>query len=156
MSNKIMNIEDFPRCLVLDRRVIASTLASGLSPIWLCREFTTAITFIGRLQGGNHLSRRFPAPSRRTWKTFGKLPKVYRTNGGTAIQCRKECRRNGGIKCSPSGLSKLIETLYQRRSSIRQLITNFREHTRNPFPNWKNIRQVSVPAMPAESQECRV
>ncbi|PYP90100.1 MAG: phosphatidylinositol kinase [Candidatus Angelobacter sp. Gp1-AA117] len=34
------------------------------------------------------------------------------------------------------GLSRLIETLYRRRSSVRDLITNFRTSSRNPFPNW--------------------
>lgn len=33
-------------------------------------------------------------------------------------------------------LHRLIETLYQRRSKIRDLITDFRHSTRNPFPNW--------------------
>ena len=33
-------------------------------------------------------------------------------------------------------LFRLIENLYQRRSSIRDLITAFRNSTRNPFPNW--------------------
>jgi Family of unknown function (DUF6876)/HipA-like kinase len=34
------------------------------------------------------------------------------------------------------GLDRLVETLYQRRRYIRDLITSFRESTRNPFPNW--------------------
>jgi hypothetical protein len=33
-------------------------------------------------------------------------------------------------------LSRLIENLYERRSSIRNLITGFRNSFRNPFPNW--------------------
>jgi len=33
-------------------------------------------------------------------------------------------------------LSRLIENLCQRRSCIRDLITAFRNSTRNPFPNW--------------------
>lgn len=33
-------------------------------------------------------------------------------------------------------LSRLIESLYQRRSLVRDLITSFRNSTRNPFPNW--------------------
>jgi hypothetical protein len=33
-------------------------------------------------------------------------------------------------------LFRLIESLYQRRSSIRDLIVTFRNSTRNPFPNW--------------------
>jgi hypothetical protein len=52
-------------------------------------------------------------------------------------------------------LRRLLETLHQRRSMIRDLITQFREHERNPFPNWKHTAQVAVPALPAESLECR-
>jgi HipA-like kinase len=33
-------------------------------------------------------------------------------------------------------LSRLIESLNHRRSSVRDLITSFRNSTRNPFPNW--------------------
>jgi hypothetical protein len=40
--------------------------------------------------------------------------------------------RHGSIE----DLSCLIESLYQRRSSIRDLIVAFRNSTRNPFPNW--------------------
>ena len=33
-------------------------------------------------------------------------------------------------------LSRLISSLYQRRSLVGDLITGFRNSTRNPFPNW--------------------
>jgi hypothetical protein len=33
-------------------------------------------------------------------------------------------------------LSRLIESLYQRRSLVRNLIASFRNSTRKPFPNW--------------------
>jgi hypothetical protein len=36
----------------------------------------------------------------------------------------------------PTDLCRLIETLYQRRSKIRDLITAFRNSTRNPFSRW--------------------
>ena len=36
----------------------------------------------------------------------------------------------------PTDLAKLIETLDRRRSKIRDLITAFRESSRNPFPHW--------------------
>jgi hypothetical protein len=39
---------------------------------------------------------------------------------------------------SASDLARLIENLHQRRSSIRDLITGFRNSTRNPFPNWRD------------------
>ncbi len=43
-----------------------------------------------------------------------------------------------------SGLAQLIDTLYQRRSRIRDLITAFRESYRNPFPHWTSQVSVSV------------
>jgi hypothetical protein len=36
------------------------------------------------------------------------------------------------------GLFQLIETLYKRRSFVRDFITGFRESPRNPFPHWSN------------------
>jgi hypothetical protein len=33
-------------------------------------------------------------------------------------------------------LSRLVSSLYQRRPLVRDLITSFRNSTRNPFPNW--------------------
>jgi hypothetical protein len=35
-----------------------------------------------------------------------------------------------------SGMNRLIEMLYRRRPSIRDLISEFRKSKRNPFPNW--------------------
>ena len=35
------------------------------------------------------------------------------------------------------GLERLVETLYERRPKIRDLIVAFRDSSRNPFPNWK-------------------
>ncbi len=43
-------------------------------------------------------------------------------------------------------LSRLITALYQRRSLVRDLITSFRNSTRNPFPNW--TQEVCRPAKP--------
>jgi hypothetical protein len=38
-----------------------------------------------------------------------------------------------------NGLSRLIETLHKRRTSVRDLITSFRTSSRSPFPNWTEI-----------------
>ena len=35
------------------------------------------------------------------------------------------------------GLFQLVEMLYRRRSRVRDLITEFRNSVRRPFPNWK-------------------
>ena len=35
------------------------------------------------------------------------------------------------------GLERLVETLLERRSRIRELIAAFRDSSRQPFPQWK-------------------
>jgi hypothetical protein len=42
-------------------------------------------------------------------------------------------------QCDSEGLTRLIDTLYRRRALIRDLITGFRNSTRNPFPKWAAI-----------------
>ena len=44
------------------------------------------------------------------------------------------CPGNGGRRDSRLTFGALIDTLYQRRSKIRDLITAFRNATRGPFP----------------------
>lgn len=44
-------------------------------------------------------------------------------------------------------LEQLLETLFKRRSLIRDLITAFKNSSRNPFPNWS--RTASYPLLPA-------
>jgi hypothetical protein len=44
----------------------------------------------------------------------------------------------------PSELEQLMETLVKRRSRVRELITGFRESTRNPFPYWGSGRKSIV------------
>jgi hypothetical protein len=39
-------------------------------------------------------------------------------------------------QCDSEGLTRLIDKLYRRRSFIRDLLTAFRNSSRNPFPNW--------------------
>ncbi len=49
-------------------------------------------------------------------------------------------------------LEQLVQTLDQRRSRARKLITEFRQSIRNPFPNWQSqihIRQVPESSMRA-------
>lgn len=42
------------------------------------------------------------------------------------------------------GLRQLIETVYERRLQIRELIEAFRTSERNPFPNWKDGPAVRI------------
>jgi hypothetical protein len=54
-------------------------------------------------------------------------------------------------------LSRLIESLHQRRSLVRDLITSFRNSTRNPFPNWtaKVSRSLDAIADKPDKEETR-
>jgi hypothetical protein len=73
---------------------------------------------------------------------------------GDLWQCASQMPREW-YQQDRAGLSRLIETLHKRRSVIRDLITQFRQHERNPFPNWKHTPQVAVPDLPADALECR-
>jgi hypothetical protein len=42
-------------------------------------------------------------------------------------------------------MEKLMETLLQRKPRVRELIGQFRESTREPFPNWGPMQSVVVP-----------
>lgn len=41
-------------------------------------------------------------------------------------------------------LEELVSELARRRRLIRKLIKEFRDSTRNPFPNWKDSVQLAV------------
>jgi hypothetical protein len=50
-------------------------------------------------------------------------------------------------------LQALVETLYQRRHKIRDVITAFRESSRQPFPSWKcSTTQVFMPSVKDQNQ----
>ncbi|HEY6253715.1 MAG TPA: phosphatidylinositol kinase, partial [Candidatus Angelobacter sp.] len=43
-------------------------------------------------------------------------------------------------QCNWEALSGLVESLYARRSTVRDLIVRFRDCSRDPFPDWKENR----------------
>jgi hypothetical protein len=47
----------------------------------------------------------------------------------------------------PRTIEQLMETMLQRRSRVRGLITQFRESSREPFPNWADKAMVVVPGI---------
>jgi hypothetical protein len=67
------------------------------------------------------LSRAEQIDSAELWKLTEGVPEEWWSRYGSA-----------------DALSHLINALYDRRSSIRDLITAFRTSSRNPFPNWKD------------------
>jgi hypothetical protein len=51
-----------------------------------------------------------------------------------AVRCRYSRRV---VRRRSHGLNRLAETLHRRRGAIRNLITELRRSSRNPFPNWR-------------------
>ena len=49
----------------------------------------------------------------------------------------------------PAELEVLMEAMLKRRSRVRELVTMFRESSRNPFPNWGKVGRVVVPEVMA-------
>jgi hypothetical protein len=65
-------------------------------------------------------------PAAELWKIAEQVPPVW-YGGDLAV------------------IERLMETLLQRRSRVRELIEQFRESDREPFPNWGSSRRVTVP-----------
>lgn len=145
----VVNIEDFARVLVLDK--------------WTCNSDGRQAIFKPRApQGGPHAAVfidqgfcfnagewNFPdAPLRGTyarqcvyqtvteWESFEPaLTRAEEMDPGElwlyAAQVPEEW-----YEYDITGMHCLIETLYRRRLRIRELISDFRKSSRNPFPNW--------------------
>jgi hypothetical protein len=152
MLQKTRNLQDFVRVLVLDkwagnadgRQVVFTKPATA-------RKYSA--TFIDQGYCFNCSEWNFPdSPLRGVfarncvyqhvsgWESFEPVLSRAEQMGSTELWALTEgmpeewWSRYG----SQDDLSRLIETLYQRRSSIRDLITGFRNSTRNPFPNWRD------------------
>jgi hypothetical protein len=54
----------------------------------------------------------------------------------------------------PVTLEKLVDALFSRRLIIRDLITAFRNSSRNPFPNWSRTANYSLFSSPAADLIC--
>ena len=48
----------------------------------------------------------------------------------------------------PRTLEQLMETMLRRRSRVRELIGQFHESSRDPFPNWGRAESIVVPNVP--------
>lgn len=152
MLQKTRNLQDFVRVLVLDkwagnadgRQVVFTKPATA-------RKYSA--TFIDQGYCFNCSEWNFPdSPLRGVfarncvyqqvsgWESFEPVLSRAEQMGSTELWALTEgmpeewWSRYG----TQDDLSRLIETLYQRRSSIRDLITGFRNSTRNPFPNWSD------------------
>jgi hypothetical protein len=72
------------------------------------------------------------------WESFEPALSRLEQIDYTELWCLAKGMPDDWYQCDSDGLTRLIVALYQRRASIRDLISQFRSSSRNPFPNWKD------------------
>ena len=87
------------------------------------------------------------------WDAFEPaLTRAEEMDSGGIWQCATEIPEEW-YEGDRDGLNRLVETLYHRRATIRQLISKFRESMRNPFPNWRDAPHCAVSPISRSYQE---
>ena len=149
LLEKVINIEDFPRVLVLDKWTCNS---DGRQAIFskARRRQRYAATFIDQGYCFNAGEWTFPDyPLRGVyanncvyegvmgWEAFEPaLSRAEEMDAHTIWRCAADIPEEW-YEGDRDGLNRLVEALQHRRGAIRHLITEFRRSSRNPFPNWR-------------------
>ena len=149
LLERVINIEDFPRVLVLDKWTCNGDGRQAI--FWKApRRQRYAATFIDQGYCFNAGEWTFPdSPLRGAyanncvyervmgWKAFEPaLSRAEEMDAHTIWRCAAEIPEEW-YEGDRIGLERLVETLCHRRPTIRKLITEFRRSSRNPFPNWR-------------------
>jgi len=80
----------------------------------------------------NHVYRQVTG-----WESFEPvISKIEQFDPAELWECASEVPEEW-YEGETEAIAGLVETLYKRRSSVRDLITNFRISCRRPFPNWR-------------------
>jgi hypothetical protein len=164
LLERVLNIEDFSRILVLDKWTCNS---DGRQAIF-CRKATRsqryAATFIDQGYCFNAGEWTFPdSPLRGAYANNCVYERVMGWEAFEPALSRAEQMDAHAIwRCAAGipeewyegdrvGLERLVETLCRRRPTIRRLIGEFRKSSRNPFPNWRESPADS--AMPLAARD---
>lgn len=156
MLARVSNLEDFARCLVLDK--------------WTANSDGRQAIFIRRPRGRRHkavfidqgycfnagewtfpdsplrgaYARNYVYEAVKGWDSFEPaLAKAEEADLIDLWRCAEPIPPEW-YEYDHDGLTRMIESLYDRRRIIRDLISAFRESSRNPFPNWAE-RPLSAP-----------
>ena len=148
MIEKTHGIADFPRCLVFDKW---TGNADGRQVVFSKkpRAARYGVTFIDQgycfncsewtfpdlaLQGV--FFRNFVYQHVTGWHDFEPTLSRIEQMEYDDIRAMAQGMPEEWYQSDSEGLRRLIYALYERRSKIRDLITAFRNSSRNPFPNW--------------------
>jgi len=162
LAPRVFNIRDFPRVLVLDKWACN---CDGRQAVFVRRVNYRYyhVTFIDQGYYFNAGEWTFPDMALhgvyyrnyvyqhvRGWNDFE--PALSRAENMTLDQLRdlvKDIPVEWYAKETTLETKFLMRDLDDRRPKIRDLITDFRKSTRNPFPNWTETPMLSIPAYPA-------
>jgi hypothetical protein len=148
LLQKVVNVGDFARVLVLDKWTCNSDGRQAVFCHKTPRSRKYVATFIDQGYCFNAGEWTFPdSPLRGVYANC-----VYEGVTGwgefePALSLAEEMDLDTIWRCAADipeewyegdrdGLNRLVEALYNRRESIRQLIATFRKSNRNPFPSW--------------------
>jgi hypothetical protein len=149
LLERVRNVEDFPRVLVLDKW---TGNADGRQAIF-CRKTLQSrrhhALFIDQGYCFNAGEWSFPDyPLRGVyanncvyqgvtgWESFEPaLTRAEEMDPNTVWRCAAEIPEEW-YEGDRVGLEQLVETLGSRRPRIRELVDEFRRSKRNPFPHW--------------------
>jgi hypothetical protein len=164
LRQKVANVGDFPRVLVLDKWTCNS---DGRQAIF-CRKTQRSqrhhATFIDQGYCFNASEWSFPdCPLRGVyanncvyegvagWTAFEPaLTRAEEMDADTIWRCAAAIPEEW-YEGDRDGLHRLVEALDHRRGAIRKLIGEFRRSSRNPFPNWRESHADS--AMPLAASD---
>jgi hypothetical protein len=150
LLERVLNVEDFPRVLVLDKWTCNSDGRQAIFCRKTLRSQRHHATFIDQGYCFNAGDWTFPdCPLRGVygnncvyqsvteWEAFEPaLSKAEAMDSDTIWRCAAEIPEEW-YEGDRDGLSRLVDALHKRRGAIRNLIGEFRRSSRNPFPNWR-------------------
>jgi hypothetical protein len=150
LLERVLNIADFPRVLVLDKWTCNSDGRQAIFCRKTLRSHRRHAMFIDQGYCFNASEWSFPDyPLRGVyanncvyegvtgWEAFEPaLSRAEEMDAHTIWRCAADIPEEW-YEGDRDGLNRLVEALQHRRGAIRNLITEFRGSSRNPFPNWR-------------------
>jgi hypothetical protein len=164
LLQKVANVGDFPRVLVLDKWTCNSDGRQAIFCRKTLRSQRHHATFIDQGYCFNAGEWTFPdCPLRGVyanncvyegvmgWEAFEPtLTRAEEMDADTIRRCAAEIPEEWYDE-DRDGLNRLVDALHHRRGAIRKLITDFRRSSRSPFPNWRESSADS--AMPLAARD---
>ena len=158
----VRNLSDFARVLVLDKWTCNSDGRQAIFWKAQIRQRYSA-TFIDQGYCFNAGEWTFPdSPLRGAyanncvyegvmgWEAFDPaLSRAEKMDADTIWQCAADIPEEW-YEGDRDGLDRLVEALHQRRRVVRNLITEFRRSSRDPFPNWRESSADSAMRQPID------